>query len=225
ADRDGQPHRLPGGRRRLVVGRRADGRVPDRHGRARRDRRGDGRLLSGRLPGQHVGRGQAPRRPEAEARDERDRRRPEQARMTRRRELIDVAMGKTAADLVVEGGTIVNVATAELYLADVAVKGDRIAAVGDVAYTKGPDTRTIDASGLYVTPGLVEGHLHQYHSYLGVTEFVQALLTHGVTATADGFYGPGIVAGVPAVRFFKEAFERMPLRLIFLVPTLAWLQN
>jgi adenine deaminase len=144
---------------------------------------------------------------------------------TRRRDLIDVAMGKAPADLVVEGGTLVNVSTGELHLADVAVKGDRIAAVGDVAYTKGPETRTIGAGGLYVTPGLVEGHLHQYHSYLGVTEFVQALLTHGVTATADGFYGPGIVAGVRAVRFFKEAFERMPIRLIFLVPTLAWLQN
>jgi hypothetical protein len=67
--------------------------------------------------------------------------------------------------------------------------------------------------------------LHQYHSYLGVTEYVEALLSHGVTATADGFYGPGIVSGVPAVRFFKEAFERMPIRLMFVVPTLAWLQN
>jgi adenine deaminase len=143
----------------------------------------------------------------------------------KRRELIDVAMGKTPAETIIEGGRLVNVATAEIYPADVAIKGGRIAAVGDVAYTKGPDTRRIDAGGLFITPGLVEGHLHQYHSYLGVTEFVEALLSHGVTATADAFYGPGIVAGVPAVRFFKEAFERMPMRLIFLVPALAWLQN
>jgi adenine deaminase len=142
-----------------------------------------------------------------------------------RRDLIDVAMGKVHADVLVEGGRLVNVATTEIYDADVAVKGDRIAAVGDVAYTKGPETRVIDARGRFVTPGLVEGHLHQYHSYLGVTEYVQALLSHGVTATADAFYGPGIVAGVPAIRFFKEAFERMPIRLIFLVPTLSWLQN
>jgi adenine deaminase len=143
----------------------------------------------------------------------------------KRRELIDVAIGKAPADAVVEGGRLVNVATAELYEAEVAIKGDRIAAVGDVAYAKGPNTRVIDAHGRIITPGLVEGHLHQYHSYLGVPEYVEALLSHGVTATADGFYGPGIVSGVPAVRFFKEAFERMPIRLIFLVPTLAWLQN
>ena len=97
--------------------------------------------------------------------------------------------------------------------------------VGDVSYTRGPSTRVIDARGCFITPGLVESHLHQYHSYVGVTEYVEALLNDGVTATADGFYGPGIVSGVPAVRFFKEAFERMPIQLIFLVPTLSWLQN
>jgi len=142
-----------------------------------------------------------------------------------RRELINVAMGKAPADSIVEGGRLINVATAEIYQADVAIKGDRIAAVGDVSYTKGPHTRVIDASGRFITPGLVEGHLHQYHSYIGVTEYVEVLLSHGCTATADGFYGPGIVSGVPAVRFFKEAFDRMPIRLMFLVPTLSWLQN
>jgi adenine deaminase len=142
-----------------------------------------------------------------------------------RRELINVAMGKTPADVIVKGGRLLNVSTAEIYEADVAIKGDRIAAVGDVSYAKGPGTRVIDADGRFVTPGLVESHLHQYHSYVGVTEYVEALLSHGVTATADGFYGPGIVSGVPAVSFFKEAFERMPIRLIFLVPTLSWLQN
>lgn len=143
----------------------------------------------------------------------------------RRRELVDVAMGRTPADLVIEGATLVNVSTAEFYPAGVAVKGDRIAAVGDVSYTKGGDTRVIDATGLHMSPGLVDGHLHQYHSYIGVNAFVEALLCHGVTATADGFYGPGIVGGLSAIRFFKEAFDRMPIRLLFLVPVLSWLQN
>ena len=143
----------------------------------------------------------------------------------RRRDLIDVALGKEPADLVVEGGTLVNVATAEIYPADVAVKGQRIAAVGDVGYTKGESTTVVDAEGRYLTPGLVDAHLHQYHSYIGVNPYVEALLRHGVTATADGFYGPGIIAGIDAIRFFKEAYEQMPIRLIFLVPTLSWVQN
>jgi adenine deaminase len=144
----------------------------------------------------------------------------------RRRELIDVALGRSPADTVIAGGTLVDVTTGELRAAEIAIKGDRIAAVADsVEYARGPSTETIRADGRWLAPGLIDGHLHQYHSYLGIDQFAEALLRHGVTATADGFYGPGIVAGSEAVRFFKEAFERTPVRLIFLVPVIAWLQN
>ena len=142
-----------------------------------------------------------------------------------RRNLIDVALGVKPADTLVVGGNLVNVFTGEIYPAEIAIRGGRIAAVGDVSYTKGPDTKVIDAEGRFVTPGLVDGHLHSYHSYLGVNEYVQVMLRHGVTATADGFYGQGVVGGIDAIRFFKDAFDRMPIRLIFLVPTLAYLQN
>ena len=143
----------------------------------------------------------------------------------RRREIVKVALGKESADTAIVGGRVVNVHTLEILDADVAIKGDRIAAVGDIDHTIGDNTRVIEADGAYVTPGLVDGHLHMYHSYLGITEFVEAMLRHGVTSTADGFYGQGIVGGPDAVRFFKDSFERMPIRLIFLVPTLAYLQN
>lgn len=142
-----------------------------------------------------------------------------------RRVLIDVAMGRAPADLLIRGGNLVNVLTAEIYTTDIAIAGDRVAAVGDVGYAEGPETTVVDASGRYVVPGLADGHLHNYHSYLGVNPFVEALLLHGVTTTTDGFYGPGIVGGVEAVRFFKAAFESMPIRLLFVVPTLAYLQN
>ena len=59
---------------------------------------------------------------------------------TPRRELIDVAMGKKSADVVIQNGLLVNVHTAEIYQADVAVKGTRIAYVGDVSHTIGSDT-------------------------------------------------------------------------------------
>jgi adenine deaminase len=142
-----------------------------------------------------------------------------------RRTLVDVALGNEPADSLIVGGNLVNVFTEEIYPAEIAIKGGRIAAVGDVSYAKGPETKVIDAEGRFVTPGLVDGHLHSYHSYLGVNEYVQTMLRHGVTATADGFYGQGVVGGMDAIRFFKDAFDRMPIRLIFLVPTLAYLQN
>jgi len=142
-----------------------------------------------------------------------------------RRPLIDVALGNTPADTVVLGGRIVNVLTQEVYDGGIAIAGERIAAVGDIEYARGPDTEVIDAEGRYVTPGLVDGHLHMYHSYLGINEYVEVMLRHGVTSTADGFYGQGIVGGKEAIRFFKDTFDARPLRVIFLVPTLSYLQN
>jgi adenine deaminase len=142
-----------------------------------------------------------------------------------RRPLIDVALGNAPADTLVLGGRVVNVLTREIYDAGVAIAAGRIAAVGDVEYARGEATTVIDADGRYVTPGLIDGHLHCYHSYLGVNEFVEAMLIHGVTTTTDAFYGQGVVGGRAAVTFLKQAFEARPLRLLFLVPVLAYLQN
>ena len=53
------------------------------------------------------------------------------------KELLAVAKGLKPADLVVNNGKIVNVFSGEIYDGGVAVCGDKIAAVGDVAYCIG----------------------------------------------------------------------------------------
>lgn len=57
-------------------------------------------------------------------------------------------------DLVIKGGEVVT--SHERYAADVAVQGDRIAAVG----TELRGRREVDASGAYVLPGAIDGHVH-----------------------------------------------------------------
>ncbi|MBW1804392.1 MAG: amidohydrolase family protein, partial [Deltaproteobacteria bacterium] len=86
-----------------------------------------------------------------------------------REELVLVAKGELPADLVIQNGTLVNVDTGETYPADVAVKGYRIAAVGDVGYTIGTDTQIVDARGRYLCPGFIETHMHLDGSQLSVT--------------------------------------------------------
>jgi adenine deaminase len=142
-----------------------------------------------------------------------------------RRELVEVALGRKPADLVIRGGTVVNVHTRELHSADVAVLGDRIATVGEVSEILGDGTEVIDAEGRHLVPGLIDTHIHHCHAWLGVTEFAEAMLRHGCTAFTDGFYGPGIVGGPDGVRFMKDAFDPLPIRLLFLAPTLAFTQN
>jgi len=144
---------------------------------------------------------------------------------TKRRELIDVAMGRKSADKILRDGKLVNVLTSEIHPADVAIKGDRIAAVGDVKRCEGSKTEVIDAKGAYLVPGLVEPHLHFYHGYMNVTNFAKAVLIHGTTTVADGFNTAGIVGGVKAVRFLIEEFKQTPLKLVFSIPIGAYLQN
>ena len=56
------------------------------------------------------------------------------------KELLAVSKGLKPADLVVNNGKIVNVYSGEIYDGGVAVCGDKIAAVGDVAYCIGENT-------------------------------------------------------------------------------------
>lgn len=57
-------------------------------------------------------------------------------------------------DLVVKGGLLVTAEAASV--ADVAIAGERIAAIG----TGLEGARELDASGLYVLPGAIDGHVH-----------------------------------------------------------------
>lgn len=78
-----------------------------------------------------------------------------------RQKLVDVALGRAYADLVIRGGTLINVYAGELIPdADVAIAGERIAVVGDAGRTVGPDTVVVDATGQYLVPGLVDSHYH-----------------------------------------------------------------
>ena len=62
-------------------------------------------------------------------------------------------------DLRINGGTLLNTDLSELKRGDVAIKGDRIVAIENV-----PDnyvaSRNIDATGLIVTPGIIDLHTH-----------------------------------------------------------------
>ncbi|MFN0104713.1 MAG: amidohydrolase/deacetylase family metallohydrolase [Bryobacteraceae bacterium] len=64
-------------------------------------------------------------------------------------------------DLLLKGGHVVDPKNGVNAVRDVAIKGDRVAEVGsDIAASQA--AKTIDASGLYVTPGLVDIHAHVF---------------------------------------------------------------
>ena len=144
-----------------------------------------------------------------------------------REALIDVAMGYEPAEKVIKNCKIVNSHTGTIHSPtdNVAIKGERIAAVGDMDYTIDDDTEVIDADGRYLVPGLIDPHCHQWHTYANSTVFAACRLLHGSTTIVDGFYGHAIVNGLRASRFFLDELLRTPVKPIFVVPTMCYTQN
>jgi adenine deaminase len=135
------------------------------------------------------------------------------------KKVIDVALGNAPADLIIEHGTLVNVNTGEIYPADLAISGDRIASIGSVqkgAY--GPDTRVIDAAGLFLAPGFIDAHIHIESSMLTYTEFSKMVVKHGTTAVATDLMEVTIVSGIEGMKEILKEAETSPVKLYYTVP-------
>src|SRR5215831_15838943 len=68
----------------------------------------------------------------------------------------DASVSAPRVDTIVRGGQVVT--ASDVFEAAVAIKGDRIAAIGPEAMLA-PADRVIDASGKFVLPGLIDCHL------------------------------------------------------------------
>ncbi|MHB8772168.1 MAG: N-acyl-D-amino-acid deacylase family protein [Syntrophales bacterium] len=71
--------------------------------------------------------------------------------------LISCSSSGPVYDIVIRNGTIYDGTTAAPHAADVAISGDRIVAVGNLA---GSAARTVDARNRIVTPGFIDVHDH-----------------------------------------------------------------
>jgi hypothetical protein len=87
---------------------------------------------------------------------------------------------QTAPDLILSNGKIVTVDDRFTIAQAVAVRGDRIVAVGanaEIGRLAGPATRRIDLGGRTVTPGLIDNHMHLLR---GATTWMRELRFDGV---------------------------------------------
>lgn len=139
------------------------------------------------------------------------------ASLDERRALIQVARGKRPADIVFRHGQVVNVFTAEIYPAEVAVYREYIAGVAPYGTYSG--AQEIDLKGAYLTPGLVEAHTHIEDAYVTPGEYARALAIHGTTTCVSDPHEIANVAGVPGLRWLLAAAEGIPIRMLFTLPS------
>ncbi len=88
--------------------------------------------------------------------------------------------GQEPYDLLITNGRLLDGTGNPWYYADVAVRGDRIVAVGNLEHARAG--RVIDASGLYVAPGFIDVHTHAGRGLVRAElSHAQPLLAQGIT--------------------------------------------
>src|SRR5256712_1052519 len=133
-----------------------------------------------------------------------------------RRRLTAVARGAAPADLYVRGGTLLNVYTGELYPANVAVHGERVAYVGARDDMVGARTTVLDAGGRVLVPGYVDPHVHPAHVITpsALARHVLALGTTTLFADTLQFWELG---GVRAFTAVADALARSPVKFYWMI--------
>ncbi len=136
-------------------------------------------------------------------------------------ELVDVAMGRTPADLVIRNGKWVNVYSGEIIPhTDIAVKAGRFAYVGaDASHTIGEGTKVVDAHGRYLVPGLCDAHMHVESGLVTVTEFARAVIPHGTTTMFIDPHEIANVLGLAGVKLMNDEAQSLPVNVYVQVPS------
>jgi adenine deaminase len=128
------------------------------------------------------------------------------------RDLIDVAAGRRAADLVLKNARVVNVISHEINEGDIAIAGERIAGIGVYQAEK-----TIDLKGRYVCPGFIDAHVHIESSLLSVPEFARVVAAHGTTTVIADPHEFANVMGTEGISFVLRMAKYAPIDIFVML--------
>lgn len=135
-------------------------------------------------------------------------------RATTLEEQIDTALGQQEADLVLKGGHVFNVFLKTWEEADVAISGNKIVGIGEYS-----GKQEVDVAGLYLTPGLMDAHVHFESSMLSPREMVKVLLLNGVTGAITDPHEITNVLGEEGFTFMLKETADMPFSAYLMVPS------
>lgn len=129
-------------------------------------------------------------------------------------DLIKVARGKVPCDLVLKGGTLINVLSGEMYEADVGIYDGTVVGIG-----KYKGREEVDVSGKYLSPGFIDGHVHIESSMVEVREFARAVVPLGTTSVVIDPHEIANVFGLEGIQYMLKSSKFNPLNVFLMLPS------
>ncbi|EJF29863.1 MULTISPECIES: adenine deaminase C-terminal domain-containing protein [Enterobacteriaceae] len=135
-----------------------------------------------------------------------------------RRRAVKAALGETPFDLLLINGRIVDMATGEIREADVGIVGTLIASVHPRG-SREDAAQTHDLAGNYLSPGLMDTHVHVESSHLPPARYAEIVVAQGTTTVFWDPHELANVLGIEGVRYAVDASRNLPLRVICAAPS------
>ncbi len=135
-----------------------------------------------------------------------------------RRRAVMAARGEIPFDLLLTGAQIVDMVTGEVREADVGITGEMIASVHPRGSRADAHQRHA-LDGAYLSPGLMDTHVHLESSHLPPERYAEIVLAQGTTAVFWDPHELANVLGVEGVRYAVAASRHLPLQVMVAAPS------
>ena len=129
-------------------------------------------------------------------------------------DLVPAALQQTPADLLLKGGSVLDVFTGRFRRVDLAITHGII-----TGFAAAEARQVIDVSGRFLIPGLIDTHVHLESSQLAPSQFARAVLPHGTTTVIADPHEIANVLGMEGVRFVLDATRDLPLEVFVMLPS------
>ena len=132
---------------------------------------------------------------------------------------INLAKGQEKVDLLVKNAKIVNVFSGEIHQADVAIADGIFVGFGGEGEEEYDTKNLYDAQGRYMSPGLIDGHIHIESTFLSPREFCNVVAPHGTSAVICDPHEIANVLGLNGIDYLLQSSLGLPVKFYFMMPS------
>jgi adenine deaminase len=125
--------------------------------------------------------------------------------------------GDIKADTILENCRMINVNTKEILDANIAIRSGYIIGIGEVSDLRDASTRITEVNHSYVSPGLLDGHVHFESSMVTLSRFARKALEYGTTGIIIDPHEIANVLGRHGIELVMEEAKSLPLNIFVTV--------